>query len=127
MKKDIETRIKKLFLIDGIGALLSIFLLGVVLVKFESYFGMPKPTLYFLAFWPCLFFIYDMLCFFLAKQKLNILLKGIAFANVGYCILSVVTAIFHYSSITYLGWIYISLEIIIVLIIASIEFKVANK
>ena len=36
---------KKLFLIDGIGAVLSAFLLGVVLVKLQSLIGMPTNHL----------------------------------------------------------------------------------
>ena len=60
---------KQLFILDGLGALLSAFLLGVVLVKLESVFGIPKNTLYFLAFLPCLFAIYDFYCYFQAKEN----------------------------------------------------------
>jgi hypothetical protein len=52
-----NTNPKKLFLIDGLGALLSAILLGVVLVQLEYLFGIPKSTLYFLASLPCLFTI----------------------------------------------------------------------
>ncbi len=44
---------KKLFLLDGLGAILSAILLGVVLVNQQVLFGIPKPTLYFLAPAPC--------------------------------------------------------------------------
>lgn len=60
---------KTLFAIDGLGALLSVFLLGVVLVQFESLFGMPKETLYFLAFLPCLFAVYDLVCYLNVKRN----------------------------------------------------------
>ena len=51
---------KKLFLIDGLGAILSAFLLGYVLVKLERVFGIPSKTLYFLATLPMFFVIYDL-------------------------------------------------------------------
>jgi len=67
---------KSLFLFDGLGALVSAFLLGVVLVKFESTFGMPKEKLYFLAGAACLFVIYDLVCYFKANQNWSPLVKG---------------------------------------------------
>jgi hypothetical protein len=36
-------------LIDSLGALLSALILGLVLTRWESVFGMPKRVLYFLA------------------------------------------------------------------------------
>ncbi len=118
---------ERLFLIDALGALLSILLLSVVLVRLESVFGIPKATLYFLAFWPCIFMFYDLYCYFRIKHKVRFFLKGIAFANITYCLLSLATAFYHRSTITQIGWIYIILEITTVLILVKFEFRVANK
>jgi hypothetical protein len=120
------SQLKKLFIIDGFGALISAFLLGVILVRYESVFGLPISTLYFLAFWPCLFVFYDLYCYFRIENKTGFFLKGIAFANITYCILSIATAFYHSTTITHVGWIYIVLEIIVVLILVKIELKVAN-
>jgi len=119
--------LRYLFLIDGFGALLSAFLLGVVLVKFQSFFGIPKSTLYFLAFLPCLFAVYDFYCYLNVKEQLGKFLKVIAFANLFYCGLSLGLAFYHSSMLTYLGWIYILLEILLVIIIAIIELGQAAK
>jgi hypothetical protein len=119
--------LKKLFLIDGFGALLSAFLLGVVLVEFNDFFGIPVKTLYFLAFLPCLFALYDFYCYFNKNTHSGIYLKTIAFINIAYCILSLGFALYHHREITILGWGYIILEIIIVLILANIELKVARN
>lgn len=118
---------KQLFLVDGFGALLSIFLLGFVLVKLEPIFGIPKNTLYFLAFLPCLFTIYDFYCYTKLKNKRSIYLKGIAYANLIYCILSIALALFHFDKITYLGWGYIAIEILILIYLATLEIKTAHK
>jgi len=118
--------LKKLFLIDGLGALISAFLLGVVLVKFESLFGIPKPTLYILAAIPIFFALYDFFCYFRIKKNLPIFLKGIALMNILYCCLSLCFAFHHSTSITALGWAYIIIEIVIVVGIAIFELRVAR-
>lgn len=118
---------KTLFIIDGLGALLSAFLLGVVLVQLKHLFGMPKETLYFLAFLPCLFALYDLICYLKVQENDLFFLKGIALANLSYCCLSLVLVIQHYPQLTNLGFAYFILELIIVLILASIQLKIAFK
>lgn len=123
----IEFNPKKLFIIDGLGAILSAFLLGVVLVGFESIFGIPKSTLYCLAFFPCLFAIYDFYCFFMDGNNISLQLKGIAILNLLYCCLSVGLIIYHHHRITKYGWAYLMIEIIIVLALAYYELKTARR
>lgn len=118
---------KILFIIDGLGALLSAFLLGVVLVQYESLFGMPQKTLYFLAFIPCLFAIYDLCCYLMVKKNTLLFLKGIAIANLLYCCLSVGFVVHHYGQLTKLGFAYFILELIVVLALVGIQLKIAFK
>lgn len=115
-----------LFLIDGFGALLSAFLLGVILVRFESTFGMPRQTLYFLAFIPCLFVVYDFIICKIIGENWRPFLKAIAVANLVYCCMSMGLLVHHYSKLTYLGLAYFLIEIIVVLMVAMIELKVAR-
>lgn len=117
---------KRLFLIDGSGAILSSFLLGVVLVKLENIFGIPIPTLYFLAFLPGAFAVYDFYCFTRVKENVGLFLKSIAYINISYCCISLGLAFYHYNQITYFGWTYVLLEIFIVLALANLELKTAN-
>ncbi|WP_020535928.1 hypothetical protein [Lewinella cohaerens] len=118
---------RKLFLVDGLGAMLSAFLLGVVLVEFEEYFGIPRPTLYTLALLPCLFASYDFFCYQKKNRNIAPLLKGIALLNISYCLLSIGLAIYHYERITYLAWGYILIEVLIVMTLAMIELKVSDS
>jgi hypothetical protein len=46
---------KQLFLIDNLGGLLSTLLLGVVLVRFKTAFGMPLHVLYTLSCIACVY------------------------------------------------------------------------
>ena len=121
-----ELNPKKLFLIDGFGAILSAFLLGVVLVKFEEIFGIPTSVLYFLATIPIFFVIYDVFCY-QQQLKIGLLLKGIAVLNILYCCISIGLISYHFSSITILGWTYIIVEIILVSFLAMIEFRVGKR
>ena len=118
---------KKLFQIDGFGAIVSAILLGIVLVNLEYLFGIPKPTLYFLASFPCLFAVYDFYCYFKIDNNLEKFLKIIASANILYCGLSIGLAIYHRKNISNLGWMYILMEIAIVSGLSSIELKVAKR
>ncbi|MFD0863352.1 hypothetical protein ACFQ1M_14150 [Sungkyunkwania multivorans] len=118
---------KQLFLIDGLGALLSAFLLGVVLVRYEEFFGIPHQTLYFLALFPCLFALYDLYCYRGKRKDLGPFLRGIGIANILYCGLSLGLAFYHGEALTYFGWTYIIIEIMVVITLAVLELKVARK
>lgn len=119
--------IKTLFLIDGLGALTSAFLLGVILVRLEEYMGVPPPTFYFLAIFPLAFLLYDLVAYRQESAKAIPLLKGIAVLNVSYCLLSVGAAFYHFETITLLGWAYILGEVVLVSSLALIEQKAARR
>lgn len=118
---------KRLFLIDGLGALLSAFLLGVVLVQLESIFGIPAKVLYILAFLPCIFVLYDFYCYLRVKKNLRYFLIAIALMNLMYCFVSIGVVFQHRQKITALGWIYIIIEILILIVLIRIELKTAYK
>ena len=118
---------ERLFLIDGLGAFFSAFLLGVVLVRFEFIFGIPSHILYFLASLPILFAVYDLTIYFLDMKKNSAYLKGIALMNVSYCILSISLASIHFREITVWGWSYILLEVVVIYLLAMIEWRVAVR
>lgn len=59
---------RRLFLIDGLGAIVSAVLLGVVLVRFEHLFGMPQKARYFLALFPSFFAGYDIFCYIQIRE-----------------------------------------------------------
>jgi len=118
---------KTLFLMDGLGAIISAFMLGVVLVEFENIFGIPRPTLYFLALLPCAFAAYDFYCFIKLKEDFGLFLKVIASINIAYSCLSLGLAFYHSKVVSNLGWTYVVFEIIIVIILAKLEFKTANR
>ena len=118
---------RQLFLIDGLGALLSAFMLGIVLVQLESYFGMPRPLLYRFAGIALVFSSYSLICYWRLKQRWNVYLFLIAFANLSYCCLTGVYLLLLWDQLTILGLFYFIIEILIVVLLAGIEISVAAR
>ena len=122
----ITSKPRIIFLIDGLGALLSVFLLGGLLTSFESIFGMPRTTLIFLASLPVIFVVYDFYCFLRVNQNQGSFLRAIAMANILYSFISMTMVIYHFQKLTFWGLIYFLLEILIVLTLAGIELKTVS-
>lgn len=116
---------RNLFLADSLGALLSAILLGLVLARFESIFGMPQKVLYVLSSIAFVFCIYSFLCFLLLKENWRPFLKIIGIANLLYCFLTLGLVIYLYQELTVLGITYFALELIVILVLISIELKTA--
>ena len=117
---------RTVFLLDAIGAATSAFLLGVVLVHFQSFFGIPINVLYILAVVPLGFVIYDIAVMVTQPEKYSFLLTGIAVLNISYCILSLSLIGMHWQSATVFGWLYIIGEIMIVMSLAIFQLNVAR-
>jgi hypothetical protein len=115
---------KKIFLVDSLGALLTAFLLFVILVTFNKYFGMPETTLHFLSITALVFSAYSFCCFLLLKNNWHPFLRAIIIANLLYCCLTLGLVIYHYQLLTMLGVIYFLAEIGVVCILVFIEIKV---
>lgn len=105
---------KKLFLVDGSGALLTAFFLFAILRTFNEYFGMPKPILDILSIIALAFSVYSFCCYFLVKNNWQPFLRAISIANLLYCCLTTGLVIYNYPRLTILGVSYFVIEIILV-------------
>ena len=121
--KKLELYPKIIFLIDGLGALLTAFFLFVILKTFNEYFGISQITLTYLSLISFVFFFYSIACFFLLGNHWKPFLKVISIANFLYCILTLGIVIYFYQSITLLGIIYFLVEIIVVCGLVFMELK----
>lgn len=118
---------KNIFLIDGIGAIISALFLGVILVHFQELIGMPKYLLYFLAVFPIFFAFYSFGCYFFLKKKLNSFLKGIAVLNLLYACLTISILLFYEHHLSFLGYTYFIIEVLILAILIRLEFKASQN
>jgi hypothetical protein len=118
---------KQVFIVDYLGAMLSSFLLGIVLVYFQSYVGLPKAILYQLAIIALVLMTYSGLCILLIKKNHKPFLITIGIANIVYCIGSLYILNTYFAELTILGLSYFILEKGIVLTLAYLEIKTALK
>ena len=123
----IENDPKFIFVLDGLGAIFTAFSLGIVLVNLERFFGIPKATLQLLAIIPLVYLVYDCFCYFRVNNHIGLWLRGIAVLNLMYCPISIGFALNDSQHIKVLGWVYISIEVLVIVAIAIYELKLANK
>tara|TARA_R110002049_G_scaffold180808_1_gene347817 strand:+ start:245 stop:649 length:405 start_codon:yes stop_codon:yes gene_type:complete len=124
--KNFRSNPRKLFLIDGLGAILTAFMLGVVFVNNQEHIGMPRNVLIILSLLACVFLVYSFTCYIKSFKNWRVLLRIIAFANLGYCCITMALLYVNFQSLTLLGLIYFIAEIIIIVGLVYMEFLVAN-
>jgi hypothetical protein len=113
---------RKVFLLDGFGAVLSAFSLGIILIQFESWFGMPKEKLVYLAAVAVVFSIYSFICYFRFPNNWRLFLAIIATSNFIYSLVTLRLIFLLYQELTLLGLTYFILELIILMVLIWIEF-----
>lgn len=118
---------RRLFLLDGLGAVLSAFMHGVILVSLESIIGMPSNVLFVLAAVACIFAFYSLLCSCRIGENWRPFLKAIAVLNLLFCIASFGLMIYFYQHLTVWGVLYFAGEIIAVTGLAMFEWKSASR
>lgn len=117
---------RSLFLIDGLGAFVTAFFLFVILRTNTIYCGMPEKILVFLSLIAFSFSIYSFACFFLLKENLRSFLKIMMMANLLYCCLTAGLVVHHYQRLTALGMAYFLTEIVIMLGLVYVEYKLSR-
>jgi cation transport ATPase len=122
-----KATINKLFLIDGIGAIITALLLSQVLARYESVFGMPASLLYILAGVAACFAVYSLTCYWRIKEGGAPFLTGIAVANTLYCIATLGIVAYRFDTLTWLGVAYFIGEVLVVMALVSVELGAARK
>ncbi|MEQ8629558.1 hypothetical protein [Ekhidna sp.] len=115
--------IRKIFLIDSIGALLSAVLLGLVFVHYQYLIGMPVHILQVLAGVAVLFMLYSFSCYYINPVNAKARLRTIAIANLLYCVTTLILMGVYFDELTLLGFTYFILEILVITFLARFEFK----
>jgi hypothetical protein len=107
---------RQLFFLDGAGAILSAFLVGVVLVMYQ----------YVLALMACGLAVHSLYCYFSVTTRWRFHLKIVAIANLLYCCLTAALVIYYHKELTLLGILYFVVEMALVSGLAYWEYKVAT-
>lgn len=117
---------KSVFLLDGVGAVLSVFLSGAILPEFSDTLGLSGPLLYALAAYAALCMIYSFYCYFVVKELRGAMLRAIIAANLFYVFLSLVIILLH-SKVTDWGKGLLGVEILAVLGVVTLEALIYRK
>ena len=118
---------KTLFLIDSLGAILTVFILFVIMRQLNEYIGMPIIVLTYLSFIAIFFCIYSTACFLFLKERWTPFIRLIGIANLLYCALTIGLLIRYYSLLTIIGIIYFLIEIVIICGLSYVELNVATE
>ena len=118
---------KTLFLIDSLGAVLTGFILFVIMRQLNESIGMPKTVLTYLSFIAICFCIYSTACFLFLKERWTPFIRLIGVANLLYCALTVGLLIKYHSLLTIIGTICFLIEIVIICGLSYLELNVATE
>ena len=115
---------KKILLLDSLGALVTAINL-LVIPFLESYTGIPRDIALILVPLPILYSIFSFFSYKFGNHNWRSFLKMIAIANLFYCCLTMYVTWINFDTFKILGIIYFIVEIIIIIILATLEFKIA--
>jgi hypothetical protein len=119
---------KKIFLIDGAGALLTALTLIFAPVLLPGIFGLPQANTLLLGSIAVCFAVYSLYNYVrFNPTRWKLLLRIIALANLAYCLLSLVMILYFYKQVTVIGWIYFTGEITIIIALFLWEMKILNR
>ncbi len=114
---------RQVFVLDFIGACVTAFITGYVLVKFEFEFGMPRLLVIPMALMASLMAVYSLLCSLFIKKRFGPFLLIIAFFNFLFCAISWWLVYSFSYLITPLGYAHYVLESAVVFLVIYIEIK----
>lgn len=117
---------KKVFLVDAIGATVSVG--GLLAVYFsENIFGMPHEETRLIIGIGVLLAIYSFSCYYLNPANWRLYLRITALLNISYCSFTAFQIAENARSLTCLGYGYFIGEILIILLLSAYELYLAGK
>jgi len=117
---------RNVFLVDGLGAVLSTSATAMILLRFHALFGMPTQTLRVLVVVAVGFAVYSLSCW-MRRASLRPWLPIVMVANLAYCGLVAVALIGHGSVLTPLGLAYFIGEMMVILGVVLFEARVLRS
>ena len=118
---------RTIFLLDGVGAVISTLLLALALPALRPVLGMPHAFLWPLAGIAALFAAYSFTCFRLADHADPRFLRAIAVANGLYCVLTLILVGVAWSEVSALGVAYFVGEALVIGALVVFEWRLADR
>ncbi|MBX2796744.1 MAG: hypothetical protein KTR31_03715 [Myxococcales bacterium] len=115
-----------IFLVDGLGAVVSTLSTAFVLPALQPWIGLPREVLIALALPAAVFAAYSLTCW-LVEARVAPWLAAILFANLAYCMVVVVVIAHFVDQITPWGAVYFGGEVAVVGALAVLEGRVVRS
>lgn len=115
---------KNIFLLDGLGGLLTGIFLIVVLPYFQDAIGLPINVLYALGAIGVCYGIYSLSCFRFVQSNFGVWLKVIVLANLIYCVVIAGVVTFFLEEMTLIGIGYFAIEVLVILALVFVEIRI---
>lgn len=119
--------LRSVFLLDAAGALLSLLVLLLVVLPFQSVLGIARDTIHLLATVAGGYFVYSMLGYLFLHKKGLFFLKIIAVLNCLYALFILLLLFFEYSYLTLWGILYMLGDAAIVLTVGVAELLYTKR
>ena len=118
---------RQVFLADAFGALLTTLTLSLILVQVKSHLGIDATTLYTLASFAAILFLYSSTVFVVKPLNWLPFLRIIALANMVYCPITFALLWEIHEELTTLAYVYFVGEAMLIMSIALAEWEYANN
>lgn len=116
--------VRKLFLLDASGALISCLLIGFLQIPHVEVFGIPPSAFRILLILAIGLMLFSSLCyFFLNTAQLKSFLRKLAWMNTTYLFITFFFIIQYSHQIRMTGWIYYSLEVMVMSLLIVVEYR----
>jgi hypothetical protein len=116
--------VRKLFLLDASGALISCLLIGFLQIPHVEVFGIPPSAFRILLILAIGLMLFSSLCyFFLNTAQLKSFLRKLAWMNTTYLFITLFFIIQYSHQIRMAGWVYYSLEVMVMSLLIVVEYR----
>ncbi|MEZ0609266.1 hypothetical protein ACAW74_12155 [Fibrella sp. WM1] len=114
-----------LFLLDGVGALITGGTLFCVARWYPTALGLPPNLLAILGRVAFVYAVYSMTCYLVRPRNTRLFLRFIAVANLVYCLLMLLAVIYHFQRMTIPGLVYFFVEDVVVVCLVYVELTIS--
>lgn len=125
--KKIDLAARNVFLIDGIGAILTSIFMFLLLAPYHEYLGLPKHHLLTFGKIAVVLGFYSFSIYLSFKRPGPLFFYLISFFNLGYVLYTSTILIHQMQFITIWGWLYFIGEIAILFSLIVVEWKTARN
>lgn len=118
---------RQVFLLDGLGGVLTATLLGLVLPLFHERIGLGPWTLRGLGLIGLGYAAFSLSSFWRSPRRIAPYLRLIVLANLAYCAVIIAVLGARRADVTALGFVYFAVEVLVILTLVGLEVGVLRR